>query len=243
MGDGCHREFQQAGVGVNVASELAAIGAYGGFFTIATGGRGDDWRPVMDSYANGFVDLIEATAAQYGTTDLRIGASLVQFSFASRLWSPAIACGLRYGIVPDYIGLQHAADSPALRLPDPTGVCIDDEDRLPATLYEIVVRQHLEPLAQGLRVKIAPGLLYGNIASALVAATRALYAIQPDLRARATTLARELLETHRLAGTGTVRYNLAFRRRSCCLYYRIANGSKCGDCGLSRRNRDVGSLR
>jgi hypothetical protein len=107
---------------------------------------------------------------------------------------------------------------------------------LSASLYEVVVTRNLEPLAKGLLVKVAPGLLYGNIASALVAATRALYALQPGLRDRATKLARGLLETRRLAGTGTVKYNLAFRRRSCCLYYRVADGSKCGDCGLARRD-------
>ena len=27
---------------------------------------------------------------------------------------------------------------------------------------------------------------------------------------------------------------LSFRRRSCCLYYRLPGGALCGDCGLAR---------
>lgn len=216
---------------MKIGAELNAVAAYGGFFAIAVGDvDADGWRPLTD----GCADLIDVTAKNYNTTDKRVAASLVQMSIASRLWSPALACALRYGIVPDFTGLQRAANSAALRLPDPTGERIDDEDRLAASLYDVVVRRNLEPLADGLRVKVAPGLLYGNIASAMVAATRALYTLQPDLRDPGTKLARALLDTQLLAGTGTVKYNLAYRRRSCCLYYRVAAGAKCGDCGLVR---------
>lgn len=181
-------------------------------------------------YADGYQDLIEATAARYRTGDLRIGASTVQLSHASRLWSPVLACALEHGVVPDLTGLQRAPDSAALRIPVPEGDLLEGDRE--ATLYRIVVEEHLERLAEGLRVKVAPGLLYGNIASALVAATRALYSVRPRLRDSATVLARSLLETGKLAGTGTVKHNLAFRRRSCCLYYRVSDGNKCGDCAL-----------
>jgi hypothetical protein len=227
------------GVGaLEIGTELASVGAYGGFFEIALG-SGDDgyWRPITAVYSDGCADLIAATARNYRTSDLRIAASLVQMSLASRLWSPALACALRFGVVPDFTDLQRAENSADLRLPNPTGERIDDEDRLAASLYDVIVQRNLEPLAAGLRVKIAPGLLYGNIASAMVAATRALYTLQPNLRDRATKLARALLETQRLAGTGTVKYNLAFRRRSCCLYYRVADGATCGDCALINRRR------
>lgn len=188
------------------------------------------WRPVTACYADGYQDLIEATAARYRTGDLRIGASTVQLSHASRLWSPVLACALEHGVVPDLTGLQRAPDSAALRIPVPEGDLLEGDRE--ATLYRIVVEEHLERLAEGLRVKVAPGLLYGNIASALVAATRALYSVRPRLRDSATVLARSLLETGKLAGTGTVKHNLAFRRRSCCLYYRVSDGNKCGDCAL-----------
>jgi FhuF 2Fe-2S C-terminal domain len=218
---------------MRISDKLAEISDYGGFFAITVGGEADGWLPIARSYADGCADLINATAERYGTKDRRVAASLVQFSLASRLWSPAIACAVVHGIVPDFDGLEIAEDSAELRLPNPTGERIDSEERLAAMLYEVVVERNLEPLAAGLGVKLASGLLYGNIASAMVAATRALYAVERGLRDEATRLARSLLETRKLAGTGTVKHNLAFRRRSCCLYYRIADGEKCGDCGLA----------
>ncbi len=149
----------------------------------------------------------------------------------------AIACAVSHGIVPDFIGLHRADGSADLLLPAPTGgVRVDSEQQLVQALYEAAVQRNLEPFADGLGgVKLAPGLLYGNAASAMVAATHSLYGMRPDLRDHATRVARALLQTGKLADTGTVKGNLAFRRRSCCLYYRIADGSKCADCGLVKR--------
>ena len=185
-------------------------------------------------YANGCADLIDETVNRYNTTDLRIGASLVQFSHASRLWSPVLACALSHGVVPDLAGLERADDAARLRLPEPVGVPVDRDRPPPELLYRLVVEQHLEPLAAGLRVKVAPGLLFGNAASALVEASRALQAARPDLREAATVLTESLLATGKLDRTGVLTGpDLVFRRRSCCLYYRTPAGSKCGDCALS----------
>nr|WP_090340208.1 (2Fe-2S)-binding protein [Mycolicibacterium malmesburyense]CRL69211.1 ABC transporter [Mycolicibacterium malmesburyense] len=217
---------------MRIDGELDDIARYGGFFAISHGAAEQGWRPVEACYADGYEDLIEKTAVRYGTTDRRVAASTVQLSHASRLWSPVLACAVAHGVAPDLAGLQRADDSAELRLPEPEGFRLSG-NRAPS-LYRIVVQDHLEPLAAGLRVKVATGLLYGNIASALVAATRALYSVRPGLRGEATRLARELLQTGKLAGTGTVKHNLAFRRRSCCLYYRVADGAKCADCALLR---------
>lgn len=216
-----------------VDAELAEVARYGGFFAIAIGDPVDGWQPISDCYRDGFSDLISATAKGDGTSDLRVAASLVQFSVASRLWSPAIACAVSHDVVPDFTEVYRAENSAALLLATPAGVRVDSESDAAAALYEAVVERHLEPLAAGLRVKVAPGLLYGNASSAMVAATRALYMLAPSLRDKATRVAQALLDHSKLAGTGTVKYNLAFRRRSCCLYYRVADGAKCGDCGLA----------
>jgi hypothetical protein len=220
---------------MRIDEELAEVARCGGFFAIRIGEPNEGWRPIADCYADGFSNLIAVTAQENGTTDLRVAASLVQFAIASRLWSPAIACALIHGIVPDFAELHCADDSLELLAARPEGLRVDSEAQIAPALYEAVVERNLEPLAAGLRVKMAPGLLYGNAASAMVGATRALYALRPELRDRATELARVLLDHKRLAGTGTVKYNLAFRRHSCCLYYRIADGAKCGDCGLLRK--------
>ncbi|WP_374222741.1 (2Fe-2S)-binding protein [Streptomyces spinoverrucosus] len=218
-----------------VAQALKDITALGSFFSIELGGPDEGWHPVEDAYARGVADLIAATADRYDTRELRIGASIVQLGHAARLWSPVLACTVVHGIVPDLDRLHRADDGPALRLPAaPTGWYAPETPRLPDVLYEVVVARHLDALAAGLRVKVAPRLLAGNAASALVEAARAVLAARPDLREPLTDLVDGLLNTRRLAGTGNVvGPDLSFRRRSCCLYYRVPSGAKCGDCSLA----------
>ena len=61
---------------------------------------------------------------------------------------------------------------------------------------------------------------------------------QPSLLEPATALAAALLARGRLADTGELGVTgegLGFRRRSCCLYYRLPGGALCGDCALAWR--------
>ncbi|WP_435271670.1 (2Fe-2S)-binding protein [Streptomyces parvulus] len=217
-----------------VTAALRDVAALGGFFVLRVGGPDAGWQPLGRSYARGCTDLAEAVARRHRAREARIGVSIAQLGHAARLWSPALACVLLHGIVPDLARLERAADGPALRLPHPAGL---RADRLPSpslALYEQVTG-HLDALARGLRVKVAPRLLDGNSASALVEAARALLAARPALRGPLTALTTELLATGRLVGTGGITGpDLTFRRRSCCLYYRAPGGSKCGDCGLAR---------
>jgi hypothetical protein len=213
---------------VNISAELSAISAYGGFFALTLGGPEAGWRPLSQCYADGFADLIDATATRYRTTP-RIAASLVHLGHAARLWSPVLACALGHGALPDLTTLQRADDGSALRLPEPAG---ERAAPSPELLYRVVVQQHMEPLEAGLRVKLATGLLSGNIASALVGAAQALLAVRPDLRQSIVEVTHALLDTGRLAGSGVITGELTFRRRSCCLFYRIPDAGKCGDCPL-----------
>jgi ferric iron reductase protein FhuF len=108
---------------------------------------------------------------------------------------------------------------------------------------------HLEPLARGLSGRLADGLLWGNAASALAGALGVLTAARPDLREQAAEVASALLDTGLLRGTGDLRgtgelsgtgdldvsgAGLGFRRRSCCLFYRLPGGRLCADCFLTR---------
>ena len=219
---------------MNISAELSAVSAYGGFFALTVGSDNSDaagWHPVGQSYADGFADLIDATVKRYRTAELRIGASLVHLGHAARLWSPVLACALGHGVLPDLTDLQRADDGAQLRLPEPVGQPVDSPSA--ELLYRAVVQHHLEPLEAGLSVKLAPGLLSGNIASALVGASTALLAARPDLRPRIVGVTDSLLGIGRLAGSGTITGpRLDFRRRSCCLFYRIPDGGKCGDCPL-----------
>ncbi len=58
-----------------------------------------------------------------------------------------------------------------LRLPEPIGEPVDRDSPCEELLYRVVVHHQMEPLEAGLRVKLAPALLSGNIASALVGAS------------------------------------------------------------------------
>lgn len=218
---------------MNVYTQLDEIASYGGFFAITVGGDPTDWIPVRRCYEQGCTDLVAKTTAGYRTTDLRIGASLVQFSHASRLWSPLLACALQHGVLPDLTDLQRRATGTELRLPVPVGEPVEHGQSTARQLYRLVITEHLEPLAAGLRVKMAPGLLYGNAAAALVAAALELARTRPELRDDVCGVTESLLSTGQLADTGELT-GLTFRRRSCCLYYRVPGGSNCGDCALPR---------
>lgn len=121
----------------------------------------------------------------------------------------------------------------------PEQIAPDATTALAVLIYRTVLSGHLEPLAAALPVKVAPGLLRGNAASALTAALRVLVASRPALAPAARDLAQALLTTGTLSGTGALRSTgtaagpgLEFLRRSCCLFYRVPDGGYCGDCPL-----------
>jgi FhuF 2Fe-2S C-terminal domain len=223
---------------MDISAQLAEISSYKGFFALAVGGDAAGWHPVKQSYTDGFTDLIDTTARRYRTSDLRIGASLVHLGHATRLWSPVLACALGHGVVPDLKDLQRADGGAQLRIPEPLGRAVDPPSA--KLLYRLVVTQHMNPFAAGLRVKLAPALLAGNIASALVGAARALLVARPDLRPAIVAMTESLLDSGMLAGSGVVTGpHLAFRRHSCCLFYRVPGRTVCGDC-VFRRDRRSG---
>ncbi|MFI6484766.1 (2Fe-2S)-binding protein [Nonomuraea sp. NPDC050663] len=216
----------------SIQTALESVAEFGSFFSLQLGGDDTGWHDVKIDYAAGFTDLVEATAAKYGTRELRIGASIAQLGHAARLWSPVLGAALAHGVVPDLTRLDRADDSGRLRVPSPSGWRYES----PEQLYDLVVRGHLEPMAAGLRVKVARGLLYGNAASALVEAGRSVVTARPDLTEPATDLITTLLSYGGLSGKGAViSAGLAFRRTTCCLYYRVPDGIKCDDCSLAEK--------
>jgi FhuF 2Fe-2S C-terminal domain len=220
-----------------VREALAASADLGPFFRLSVGAGGQGWRPALSVYSGGLRDLIEATGERLGVTEVRVAAATVHLSYAACLWSPVLGCALRLGIVPDLTGLR-LVTSPSLRLdvPEPRGWRVDDRNELAALAYRMVVGQHLEPLAARLPVKVAPGLLRGNAAAAMTGALRVLVATDSGLGRPARDLAELLLATGGLRGTGELTGPaLEFRRRSCCLFYRVPGGSLCGDCPLPAR--------
>lgn len=232
--------------------DLAALRALGGFFVLRTQGEGPRPLPTLaEAYAQTSSDTrgdpltyrVRKVANALHAPELRIAASVAQQGLAARLWSVSLGCAALHGRIPDL--------DPHLLRWDPHGSAPDDlwltEVRPlpgdPTTIADVVLHGHLEPLAAALhhRYRVASGLLWGNAASALAGAARRLdqwarAGGRTDTAARARALTAELFTHPLLAGTGTLT-GTAFRRRSCCLYYRVPGGGVCGDCCFTRAPR------
>ncbi|RSS89995.1 hypothetical protein EF919_25870 [Streptomyces sp. WAC02707] len=189
---------------------------------------------------------VRKVAAALRAPEPRVAASVAHQGLAARLWSVTLGCAALYGRVPDL--------APRLLRWDPDASAPDDlwltgVRPLPgdaATAAGVVLRDHIAPLTAAVhaRYRVATGLLWGNAASALAGAGRELdrwarRAGRPDTAERARALTAGLLAHPLLAGTGTLtaaRDGIAFRRRSCCLYYRVPGSGSgvCGDCCFPR---------
>ncbi|MFE0511460.1 (2Fe-2S)-binding protein [Streptomyces sp. NPDC058964] len=233
--------------------DLAALRPLGGFFVLRTAGAVRETttgRPPTlaqtyacaepDARGNALTVRVRTVGQRLRTREPRVAASIAHQALAARLWSTALGCAAVYGRLPDL--------DPGLLRWDPDAVAPDDlwltEVRpLPgdaATLADAVLRGHLEPLGEALRARhgVAAGLLWGNAGSALAAAARELDrwargSGRTDVAERARALTTELFDQPLLGATGT-RTGTSFRRRSCCLYYRVPGGGVCGDCCFAR---------
>lgn len=247
--------------------QLAALRPLGGFFALRTPlpGSGEPPRPLptlaraygdigeipdgaaadaeADAYADPLTFRVRKVNRALRAPEERIGASVAQQGLAARLWSVTLGCAVLYGSIPDL--------TPRLLRWDPDAGAPDDlwltevrpRPADAATVAATVLDGHLEPLSAALRARcpVAPGLLRGNAASALAATARLLVQWarpqgRPDVAAHARALTAELLAHPLLADTGALT-GTAFRRRSCCLYYRVPDGGLCGDCCFTRAPR------
>lgn len=225
--------------------DLTEVGSVGGFFALRVGAppSGPHVAPLARVYAIDRGPLafrVDKVAARLGAPDARVAVSVAQLGLAARLWSVALGSAALHGEVPDL--------DPALLHWDADGGAPDDlwltELRTrpadAASIRDVVQLGHLAPLADALRsrYRISAPLLWGNAGSALAGAARELDAWarrtgRTEAGERARALAAELFGHPDLRGTGTLR-GTAFRRRSCCLYYRLPNGGLCGDCCFER---------
>ncbi|MFI6938157.1 (2Fe-2S)-binding protein [Streptomyces sp. NPDC050418] len=232
------------------AQDISLVASVGGFFALrraadaAGGERGDGsggarraGAPLAALYAGDATPLMFRVAkvgAAIGAPEPRIAVSIAHLGLAARLWSVALGSAALHGRIPDL--------DPALLHWDPDGTSPDDLTlagsgaRHPEELAAVVLDHHLTPLAAAVRTefRISEGLLWGNAGSALAASAReigrwARRTGQSAAAARARTLAAELFTDPRLRGTGEYE-GPDFRRRSCCLYYRVPGGGVCGDC-------------
>ncbi|MFE3945611.1 (2Fe-2S)-binding protein [Streptomyces sp. NPDC059118] len=218
----------------------SAAASVGGFFVLRTTAPPEGaHRPLARLYAGESAPLttrIDTVAARLGTSERRVAASVAHLGLASRLWSVALGPAALTGRFP---ALPPGALHWDPARPAPDDLWLDGSESLPGTacrIREAVQYGHLVPLAEAIHRDgpLSDRLLWGNAGSALAGALRRLVAWarthrRPDVAARARALAAELFDHPDLSHTGAP-HDTAFRRRSCCLYYRTPGGGLCGDC-------------
>ncbi|MFF1924124.1 (2Fe-2S)-binding protein [Streptomyces sp. NPDC058221] len=217
--------------------EAASVGA---FFTLGTPPSPDGGRDALAClYAGETATLaarIDAVSERLGTSERRVAVSVAHLGLAARLWSTALGPASLSGCFPD-LRAQSLHWDPARQAPD--DLWTESGALLPGTaarIRDVVQYGHLEPLAATIRrgTAVSPRLLWGNAGSALAGAVRQLTGWaraegRPDVAARARALAAELFDHPDLRDSGAP-HGPGFRRRTCCLYYRVPGGGLCGDC-------------
>lgn len=231
---------------------LADVAGFGAFFVVGTDPAevaDPTWRPVDDLWNDPepLRDRIAHVRRTLGSDD-RVAASIAFQGLAARLVSPPFAAVVGHGVLPRLtartLHWRPSASGPwPLWCADPALVPVPDVDEAAEAVTAAVVEEQLTPMVAAVRarVPIAERVLWGNAASAVASGKRLVAAQRPALADRATAVAELLLATGPLAGTGELRppvgpdRHWSFRRRSCCLYYRVPGGGLCEDCVLVDR--------
>jgi ferric iron reductase protein FhuF len=232
----------------DIRAALDDVAGIGPFFAVSANPAevvDDSWRPLRELYTDPepLAARIRVVAEALGGAEPRVAASITYQGLAARLVSPVLAAATVHRLVPPWspdtvhwrpavtgpLPLWESGTDDAARRPGP--------GELPATVAEVLVGPHLEALADAVRavVSVSRRTLRGNAASAVVAAGRLVAQARPAAATRARQVVAELLSSGALAGSGTLEGRWAFRRRSCCLYYRVVEDGFCGDCVLTER--------
>ncbi|MFE9258107.1 (2Fe-2S)-binding protein [Streptomyces sp. NPDC006879] len=226
----------------SAAEQLQAFGPYFALTCEADPADPTGFCPLSELYGDALAARVQTVGHRLGTEDLRVAAATFHLGLVSRLWSVSLAWAVLTGRVLDLDPHRLCWRSPPSGpmdlwlpgavplLPGPTAVA----------LHHSVTTLNLRPLADAVRelCGLSSHTLHGNAASGLVGALRVLLARAPQTRGVAVPLVRELLADGPLASAGDfhtdARGALLFRRRNCCLYYRVPGGGLCGDCVLNR---------
>jgi hypothetical protein len=218
---------------VDARSLLADVAGLGPFFAL---GAGPGERPLTDPEP--VRDRIAHVGGALGC-DERVAASLAFQGFAAQLVSAPYSAAVLHGEVPEITpssaGWSRSDGGWAVRA---GATAVVEGGALPALLHGL-----LTPLVGVFRaqVPVAGRLLWGNAASTVAAAKRVLVVQRPAVASRAAEVAEAVLAHGSFAGAGELLpprdpdLVWTFRRRSCCLYYRVPGGGLCDDCVLSER--------
>ena len=236
-----------------IADSLRAAAQLGPFFTITpelTRDASQRWLPFTALTSAAGRDMLEqqlaVTSTMLGSEERRTVASIVQLGAAAALCSPFLAVAAISGHVPavtaEALDFCYPARGPLQLALKTTATAPPTSAMLPELAEQLVVvaldgllglftsaLSAIEPVPQP--------TIAGNAFSSLAAAARLIGPADAGQRARALVdlVARRspLLEGAgdfhwRQPGSG----HAYFRRRNCCLFYRIPGGGTCGDCIL-----------
>ncbi len=245
------------------AEDVAALACFGPYFTVDTHVAGSAvrlaWRPMTPLSDEpevlrarvAAVRAALAAAAGRAAADIewRVAASVTQLGLSARLLSPVLGLAvvsrrvleldfavLRWqpeigGAFPQSIEVKEGPSASRNAHPAPTA----------GELARSIVRAAVEgPVPTMLRTlsqtyALSPIVAWGNVASALNGAATVLATTRPELTNRAYGLVSAALaelpfhDTAHMPGP-------SYRRRSCCLIYRIGTGQRadtCRDCVLA----------
>jgi hypothetical protein len=168
---------------------------------------------------------------------VQVAVSVTQLGLAARLVAVALAAAVDRVRLPGAAGLVF---QDRLGGPYPLGFSTDETESGSEVGWPDRLHDLAWPVTQlivdgyGLSARVA----WGNVASALASAARMIASVDSAAGARAEVLAARAFAAGELRGTGCVDHAGMFRRRSCCLIYRLATDPVfCGDCVLTGRDR------
>ena len=119
-------------------------------------------------------------------------------------------------------------------LPDPHGRSAQTPAELAHLISLLVLDDAVASLVTAIEIEtnLSSHISWGNVASSLVGATVVLSRQLPDRAVLAADICRRVLGSALLADAGDYDPGGQFRRRSCCLFYRLPRAGLCGDCAL-----------
>nr|WP_293316857.1 hypothetical protein [Mycobacterium sp.] len=234
-----------------LSADLTALGP---FFAVETHVHGTPvpppWQPMTVLIAETGVlaarveavrtVLVIRASRQPQDLDIRVAASVTHLGLVARLVAPMIGA-----IALGYPQLSWSLDDLWWQntLGAPYPLSITSGSMCGALGTGAAIEAITTVMAE--RYRMSYQVLWGNIGSAANSAARVICTTRPDLTTTAHAAADAFLADPRIDG-GALRAGPLFRRRSCCLIYRVANdrGACCGDCILrSARQGGVGSNR
>jgi ferric iron reductase protein FhuF len=188
--------------------------------------------------------VVADSAAGRGSDDPQVLGSLWWQAYCHRVAGGMLAAHALTGAAPDPsapgTGVGLARSRPSSLLVDPDAVVVEDLDSLVDRLFA----GHLDPLAASLRSRHPLGLqlIWGDAAAGIASALGAVATADgaPALRSRVDEITAVL--PHDIGRLGTwAPDGWAFRRATCCLWWKTAPaaaaGAWCEDCSLRGRER------